>query len=160
MLTEFRCVNIIFCKTVIIFLRECQNIYGSDTISTTMIFVTKSEVNFQTKNDYHCAKVVRNRYSVKKIQKFFFFNQITINQSQRAQISFYSNNLKFTFTTKKDKNRLYIFLHQPNSMGVFPILANLFTKIYGAKLIFLMYCCAYCGRQGYNVLKTKLPHYL
>ena len=31
-------------------------------------FVTKPEVNFLTKNDYHCAKLVRNQYFIKKIK--------------------------------------------------------------------------------------------
>ena len=64
--------------------------------------------------------------------KFFFQTQITMNQSQRAQINFHSKNLKFTVSTKKDKNRQYIFLHQPNFMGVF----NILVFVYGAKLVF------------------------
>ena len=38
MLKEFCCSNINLSETIMIFLREYQNIYGSDTISTTMIF--------------------------------------------------------------------------------------------------------------------------
>ena len=34
-------------------------------------FVTKPEVNFLTKNDYHCAKLVRNQYFIKKIKVLF-----------------------------------------------------------------------------------------
>ena len=55
-----------------------------------------------------------------------------MNQSQRAQSNFHSKNLKFTVSTKKDKNRQYIFLHQPNFMGVF----NILVFVYGAKLVF------------------------
>ena len=34
-------------------------------------FVTKPEVSFLTKNDYHCAKVVRNQYFIKKLEVLF-----------------------------------------------------------------------------------------
>ena len=58
-------------KTIGLYLREMQKIYGGDSMLTTIIFITKPEVSIWAKNGYHCAKLVGNQYFVKKI-KFFF----------------------------------------------------------------------------------------
>ena len=63
--------------------------------------------------------------------KFFFQTQITMNQSQRAQINFYSKNKVHFFDQKGQKSTVH-FLHQPNFMGVF----NILVFVYGAKLVF------------------------
>ena len=39
---EFPCSNVVLCKTIYLYLKECQNIYGSDRLSTTMIFCYKA----------------------------------------------------------------------------------------------------------------------
>ena len=115
-------------KKIYLYLRECQKIYGNDTISKIMIFCYKVECSLydekwltlcpSDQKSIFCQKI-RSSLSRLKLQKI----------DHRGHKSIFTQKIKSYFFDQNDKNRLYIFFHQPNCIAVLIVLANFVAKI-------------------------------
>ena len=112
---ECRWSNIFIRKKLSLYLRVFQTIYGSDTITAIYYeFLLQSwKIVFWPKMTIIVPKSSEINILSKKLD---------------ARIKFFSKKLKFTISIKNGIDRLYMFLHQPNFMGIFTILANLFAE--------------------------------
>ena len=93
-------------------------------MSTTMIFFTKPEVSFLTKTDYHCAKLVRNQYFIKKIKVLFLDSNYNESITEGTNQNFLKK-IKVHFFDHKGQKSTVHFFASTKLMSIFTILVNL-----------------------------------